>query len=154
MSDPHYQAVLEARFGIHYNVLNERFFRRLKFVFEIVSFLSGTAAVGAVLGNRPDLMMVAGVAIAVLAGANLLLSPGEAAVRFNEIYRRFTDLDRRAKSLKADEIREAISAIRADAPWGIDSLRPYAYNRCLEANGFADGLMRLTRWQRFVSFFA
>lgn len=154
MSDQQMQAVMEVRYGVQYNAANERLYRRLKFVFDFASLFAGSTAVVSFVNKSPDLAAVAGVALAALAAVNQLVSPGEMATRFNEAYRRFVALDRQASTMTAEAIRDAVGAIRADAPWGVDAIGPYVYNRCLTSNGFEDGHMALTRWQRFISLLA
>lgn len=154
MTDSNYQAIIEVRYGIQYNAANERLFRRLKLAFDFASLLSGTAAFGAAMASMPGLAAMAGVSVAALAIVNQLASPGEQALKYNEAYRRFTDLDCRAASMSVADIRAEISTIRAGAPWGVDALGSTAYNRTLLANGHEDGHLRLSGWQRFVGFFA
>ena len=154
VSPEHYQAVLEVRYGIHYNAANERLFRRLKFAFEFVTLFAATAAGGAFLTQDPKLAAQSALGLAALSVLAHLVAPGELAARFNEGYRRFTALDRRAAAMTAGEIRDAIGELRADLPWGISALGPVAYNRTMRANGRDDAADRLTTWQRLVALMA
>lgn len=149
-----YQVDLEVRYGIQFNAANERLFRRLKFLFDFLSLFAGSAAFAGAIAKDPLLAGIAGLGLAALAIINQLIAPGEVAVRFNEAYRRFTNLDRRTHEMRPSEIRNAIGEIRADAPWGVSSLGAVAYNRNLLANGREDALMPVSRWQRFVAFIA
>ncbi len=123
-------------------------------MFEGVSVVAGGGAFTAWLVEKPSLAAGSGLFLAALAAINLLISPGETAARFNEAYRLFTGLSARAGKMTIEDIDAEIAVIRAGAPWGIDALGGVAFNRCLISNGYANGLLPISRWERFVSFFA
>lgn len=147
----HYQAAFEVRYGIHYNAANERFFRRLKFAIEFITLFAATTGVAAYVNQDPALAGMAALGLSALAVMAHLLAPGELAIRFNEGYRRFTELDRLTQTMTAAEIKDAIGKIRADLPWGVGALGPIAYNLTMRANGRDDAMDSLTPWQKFVS---
>ena len=143
-----YQAALEVKFGVHYNAANEKFYNRLKIVFDVITIASGSSAFAGVLAQIPHLTAAAGIVIAVITAIGIAVSPGATAARFNEIHRRFTALEGRTAGMTAAAIRSEISAIRVDAPTGLRSINPVAYNRCLQANGYGDGFVPLNAWQK------
>jgi len=145
---------MEVRYGIHYNAANERLYRRLRLIFDTLSIVTGSAAFGGWLADKPGLIAWAGLAIALISAVNQIISPAEAAAKHNEAYRAFTDLNARAENMTTAEIGVEIARIRAGAPWGVDALGNVAFNRCLTANGYTEGLLPVSGWQRMVSFFS
>lgn len=144
---------MEVRYGIHYNAANERFYRRLRLMFDTASIVMGSAAFGGWLADKPSLIAWAGFTVAIVSALNQIVSPAESAARHNEAYRAFTDLDSRAKKMDQEEIGAEIARIRAGTPWGIDALGVTAFNRCLTANGYTEGLLPVSAWQRAVALF-
>lgn len=151
MFDSHHHAVMEIRYGIHYNAANERLYRRLRLIFDTLSIVSGSAAFGGWLADKPSMIAWAGLAIAITSAVNQIVSPAEAAAKHNEAYRAFTDLNARAENLSMAEIGAEIAKIRAGSPWGVDALGTTAFNRCLTANGYTEGFLPVSSWQRLIS---
>ena len=152
MNEAHWNAVLEVRYGIHYNAANERLYRRLRLIFDALQIVCGGAAFAAWAASKPEMSAFAGLFIALISALNLLVSPAEMATRFNEVYRAFTELDAVSLEMSEPDIRKAIAKIRSGAPWGVDALGNIAFNRCLAANGYSEGFLETTPWSRFVAF--
>lgn len=147
----HYEATLDVRYGIRFNELNERFFRRVRGVFVFATLLVGSSAFGGFLFGRATLVAIAGLAITILTLLDVVINPAEKIARFNEMYRRYTALDARAPELELATLDRELRAIRGEAPQGIEALTEKAYNDNLIANGRPDYAMPTTRWGRVVA---
>jgi hypothetical protein len=151
----HYEAVLDIRWAIRYNLLLKRVYRRLKNVIAFAELFAGSAAFAGAFAHSPHWLSAAGgLTIAALAIFNHVISPAETAACADEMRRRYTALDRLAPSLPLEELDARIKDLReSDAP-EIEPLRWIAQRDMLIENGRDDIVEPLTRWQRLVSVLA
>jgi hypothetical protein len=71
----HYEAVLDVRYAIHWNELNERLNRHFDAALKILSLVFGTTAFGAYLATYPQVSAYAGLFMAVVTVLDVVLAP-------------------------------------------------------------------------------
>lgn len=130
------QAVMDCRYGVAFNDLNERLYRRLDTFLTIVGLVAGASAVIGIAKNSADWSTFAGACAAVLAIVQASTKPGELAARHNEFKRKFAALDAQAWKLGLEGVDAQLKSLQAEAPPGLRSLALPAYNANLASNGF------------------
>lgn len=150
----HYEAVLDVRYGLRFNELNERLYRRLDLLFGFVGLFGGTSAFVAVVGSAPVLAACASALVAASAVIERLVRPVEKAVAHAEFRRRFGDLDARSGALDLVAVDAELRRLQADGPLGFAALARPAFNANLRSNGRQDALTPESRLERFAAWFA
>lgn len=130
------EAVMDVRYGVRFNEMNERFYRRLDMTLTALSLVGGTAAVGSLLAQLPSLAAFASIAVASVATCQAVFRPQEAALRHNEFRRRFADLDARAPSMDLQVLDAELRRLQGEAPAGLSGLALPAFARNLRSHGF------------------
>lgn len=143
-TDPrtHYEAVFDVSYGVNINRMNARAHRRLAHVLSGAQVLAGTAAFTSVIANAPGAVPYLGLLVAAVSVIAHFMAPGEKAVQFAELQRRFTKLQGRVGKLTMEAIDREIADIRADAPDGIEALGVPAYNCTTRQIGRPDAQLR------------
>lgn len=143
----------EIAYSIVFNEANARVFGTLKSAVTAAGLVAGTAAVAGLIAASPGLVVLAGLLVAVISVAEIVLRVGDQAAHFRQAARAMRLLQQRSDAMSvADGLRQ-LRGLRADFDGGLTSLEAYAWNRMCEQRGYPDR-MRLTRLQRLVSVLA
>ena len=132
----HAEAVLDVLYGVTFNDMNERFYRRIDSVFSWINMVGGSAAVAAVAGGRGVVAGVIGGVIAAAAYLEREIRPAQKAVRCAVQREKFGDLAARAPELTLAEIDRELRRLQANGPDTITALAIPAHNANLRTNGF------------------
>lgn len=147
------EAVMDVRYGVRFNEMNERFYRRLDMTLTALSLIGGTAAVGSLLAPAPGLAALASIAVAGAAVCQAVLRPQASAVRHNEYRRRFADLDVRAPGLDLPALDAELRRLQGEAPAGLSGLALPAFARNLRSHGLDASAVEAEfgRWGRALN---
>jgi len=150
-----YVLVLDARFGMTFNRLQQRFYAHMLTAISLLQIVAGSAAVTALVTRSVALSAAAGVVIAIVGAVGAIIDLGGRAARFDEHSRRYAELDARSLRLSTEELSERLSELQASGPAGeIDALSQPAYNANLRANGRDDAVVPVTALGRVLAAFA
>ena len=149
-----YEATLDVRFGLCYNDMNARLYRRFDSIFGFVGLFGGSGALIAAIGGYKPLGIVAGALVAALAVIERLVRPIEKAVLHDDFKARYASLNARMSDAELPDIERDLVTLQAQAPSGFHALKLPAYNANLLANGRPDYMANTSRWQRFMALLA
>ena len=127
--------MLDVRYAMRYNELNERFYDHIDLILGVVTLVGGSGALIALAqGSTASTWLGAGTAaISIL---SRLLGAGRKAERHCNAKRLLSDLDAKLQSMTLEEIDSRLRPLQASAPSGIASLSRVAYYSNLEMNNF------------------
>lgn len=148
------ESILDIKFGVCYNDLNVRLYRRLDLLFGFVGLFGGSGALIAAIGAYKELGVVAGAAVAGVAVIERLIGSVEKAVRHEEVKRKYSALLIKSDGLDFAEVERRLQKLQCNSPSGFHSLLAPAYNKNVRANGRPDYMLKLSTWERVVAFFA
>lgn len=135
--------------------LQTRFWRRLDAITKIFSFLSVTAAFGAIVSSHPWLTLFFGFMLALLQAVEFVLTPSSRALEAKEAGKLYKAVQ--ASNARTDRklLEQALlDAGNQDDVTVFESLRYIAYNDVANEIGQPDACFILTKWQRLVSLIA
>ena len=75
-----YEAEMDIKYGIRFNEMNARFYRRLDFIFGFVGLFAGSGAFLAAIGEYRTLGIITGALVAAIAVIERLAQPIEHAI--------------------------------------------------------------------------
>ena len=146
----HGELVTNVKYGYWFNYLCERLYVRLDFVLNAVQLVGGSAAAFGVMQSAPGVSATAGVLLAGAAAASLLVQPAIKAERHRRAKCDYMLLEAQAWRMAFDDLNQALTKVRADAPTGMDVLSVPAYNATLRAIGESSTLISETWVQRLA----
>lgn len=151
-----YEARLDAECYSTSHGLHARLWRRFRLVMRIVNGFAGSAAFGGWIAAKPELAGVAGLVLALMVALDQGLDPSEKIAMHKIAAQRYAEL--RTASLDGStclaEFDSKFERIKAEDEAGIDALLVRACNLVLKAAGRSDHLIKETRLQRLIAFFA
>jgi len=147
----HYEAVLDARYGVRFNELNERYYNRLDLMLGLITLAGGSAAVVSWANQSPGLAAAAGVVLAFVSLFGQLLCAPRKAEQHAAGRRAYADLDARAPGLTLEQVDAELRALQAALPSGIALLAMPAYNANLRSNGRGEHVQPMNRWERLAA---
>lgn len=150
----HYEATLDVRFHARLHLIHARLFRRVRGILSFATLFSGSAAFAMAVADKPPLMKLAALAVAIITIVEHVLDPARKAAHHDHLRARYVLLDRDAPRLKLDELDKRLGEIGVDDGSIIDALRGPAMNDVLRQNGREDWTRRLGRWERIMGWFA
>jgi len=145
-----YEATMDAKFGIHYNDMNARLYRRLDFLFGFIGLFGGSSALVAAIGNYQALGIASGAAIAACAVIERLVASTEKALRHDDYKRRFGALVARCSQLTLEQIDQELITLQTEAPSGFHALKVPAYNALVKANSQVKYLLPQSTWENIM----
>jgi hypothetical protein len=131
----HYEAVLDVRFGVHFNGMCERYYNSLDSLIGTVSLIGGSAAAVSFVNKSADIAATAGLVLAVIAIVERLLNAARKAEQHGAAKRAYGDLDAKAGKLSLAQVDAELRSLQASAPSGIRSLLVPAFNANLRSAG-------------------
>jgi len=136
----------DLKYGYWFNLLCERLYSRIDFLLNFVQLVGGSGAALAVVNGSPQLVVTAGLALAVCAAISLLVQPAIKAERHRVTRCGYLSLDAKLESNRIDGLVVALADLRREAPIGLGALAVPAFNATLRA-GNRDGVRSLTLGQ-------
>jgi len=132
------------RRSIRYHNRRRRFFDGFDRLVKVLSVIGGSAAVVAVTARYPNVGMAFAALVAVLSALSLVVAPAQAARLYEELARKFANLEYKMKCAKdpnADQLNEFQAErllIEADEPPPMRVLDIICHNELCEAMGEDD----------------
>jgi len=146
-----YEAMGDIAYNCRYYLLQGRLFGKLAGAFQLVTFVSGSAAFAGFLGSNPKLAGMAALVTAAVTGLDFIISPARKAYTCNELHRRYRELERQAPKLSLKALDERLCELKTFEAPAIESLRVPAYNDACEERSRPEAKLPVGRWQRFVA---
>jgi len=147
--------LFDLRYATRVLELQARFWRRLEATIKIFSFLSVTAAFGAIVSSHHVLTLIFGFLLALMQAVEFVLSPSSHALEAKESGKLYKDIRPSNAQMNRELFEQALfDARNKDDVTVFDSLRYIAYNDVANEMGHPEEAFVLTKWQRLVSLFA
>lgn len=146
--------LFDIQYGYWYNAACERFYRRIDFATNFVQLVGGSAAATAAFGQRPDLVVLSGLALAAAAAISLTVQPAVKAERHERTKCGFLALKRLQHTTPDDQLHIAVTEAQQSGPIGIGALAMPAYNDALRAINREHGFRTLKWWEKVAAFVA
>jgi len=128
--------VLDVLYGVEFNDLNVRFYRRLDGLIATLNLVLGSAAAATLIAKLPGLAGWSGLAIAVLSAIQKTVNPADKALKCAEHRAKYGDLAGRAAEMSLAGVDKELRALQATGPDTIAALAIPAYNANLRSNGY------------------
>ena len=141
----------EISYGYWFNLLNERAYHHLDVLLNIVQLVGGSAAALAAMQGRPQLVVAAGLALALCAALALLVQPGVKAEQHRACKAQWATLRGKAGQLSDEALTLEVTTIQGSGPTGIGMLMDVAYNATVRASGNDAAAVKLGGLQRLLS---
>ena len=149
------EAILDCKYGRCFNDLNARLYRRMGSAFSVVNLIGGSAAfTAAISGSSAVITVIAALAILFVTVLDHEIRPGEKSILCENQRQRFGELLARSANLSHEDLDRELHMLQSTGPSTIDTLSVPAFNQNLITNGYANCVLKESRWQRFVSFLA
>lgn len=139
----------EICYTVCYNAICETVYGSIDKLLNLLTFVGGCAAAVGVYSKDPTMNTIAGVLLATLAGVSLLWSPARLAEQHKSAKREAQAMMRDVRDYT--KAMKQLDQIRAGAPNGLTWLKHIAWNRMIQAQGHATGLVQLNRFQRLIA---
>ena len=146
------EAVLDVWYFIRLHFLHRRLYSRARATMAIVGLVSGSAAMVEAFRDRPQLLPVLGVVVAVAGASDLVFNWAELAARHDAWRKEMADLLARNPSL--EEIDAAIARRSGSVDDEIQALCVPAFNDNVRRNGHEDWVRSENIFERFMRFLA
>jgi hypothetical protein len=144
-------ALFDIRYAREYGELLHRFYLRVAGTFTFLEIIAGTTAFGAWLAQYPSFAAGSGLAITALAILNHVISPSEKAWKAEAMTTRYTELDKKAKTLSLDDLENELKTLQNESKLEVQSLRYVAYKRVVEQENLDVAKPPLTFMQNAIS---
>lgn len=146
--------LFDLEYGYWFNQSNERLYRRLDALLNLVQLVGGSAAAVAALQNDPQYVVVAGIALAVCAALALLVQPGIKAEQHRVCKAQWRSIKGNASGMTDETLHRAVTELQGSGPAGLDALAVPAYNAAVCATGREDAVRGLSWRQKLTAFMA
>lgn len=150
----HFEAIGDICYASRYFHLQARLFGKVDGLFKLVTVVAGSSAFAGFLSSSPKLAGVAALVTAVITALDVVCSPGSKRYVCTDLSKRYTALERRARTMTLDELDAKIWKLRQTEAPAIESLRIPAYNDSVVERGMASQKLATTCWQDFMAWLA
>lgn len=150
------EAILDCKYGICFNDMNARLYRRMGSAFSILNLLGGSAIFSSAIsdGDQFYLPLISGLIVFIASILDYEIKPGEKSARCEFQREKFGELLSNSDGMELKEFDMELHKLQSTGPSTINTLQVPAYNANLLANGFDTHVVPETTWQKFVGFFA
>lgn len=148
------EAIRCVRYQIRLHFLHHRLYMRIRRFISFASLLLGSTALYGAFKESPAALGVAGIAVAVLGAADLVMDWANRAARHDAWRRRMANLLARSSELQLGEIDRELAELEGDVDDEIESLRKPANNDVLRANGLEVAVQKESVRERLYRFIA
>ena len=150
------EAILDCKYGICFNDMNARLYRRMGSAFSILNLLGGSAIFSSAIsdGDQFYLSLISGLIVFIASILDYEIKPGEKSARCEFQREKFGELLSKSDGMELKEFDMELHKLQSTGPSTINTLQVPAYNANLLANGFDTHVVPETTWQKFVEFFA
>jgi len=156
---PHalHELLFNVRRSIRYHNRRRYFFDQIHVISTILSALSGSATIAAVLGNLGTTWTVGfAAAVAIFSAVDVVVGTDRAAKTYHELAKRFIDLEKAI--ITSDDITDKDIArftaqrleIEADEPPALKVLDSICYNEMLRAMGYPESEYVTIKWYQRI----
>lgn len=140
--------LFDLEYGYWFNLSNERLYRRLDTLVNLVQLVGGSAAAIAALQKDPQAVVFAGIALAVCAGVSLVVQPGIKAEQHRVCKAQWRAIKGSAGGASDEALHRAVTDLQGTGPTGLDALTVPAYNAAVCATGREDQVRPVSWVQR------
>ncbi|OZI43181.1 hypothetical protein CAL21_20530 [Bordetella genomosp. 4] len=144
-SRTHYEAEMDVAYGVRFNELNERFYRRLDSVFSFCGALGGSAVFASWLGDKPLIAGIIGPALVILTYIEREIRPAQKAVRCAVQREKFGALASRTPTTTLVDVDRELRILQSNCPDTIGALEVPAWNAVMRSKGHYDRQLSLNR---------
>lgn len=148
------EAIRCARYQLRLHFLHYRLYGRIRRAVAFVSLLFGSAALYGVFKDNASAIGLAGIAVAALSTADLVMGWADRAARHDAWRRRMADLIARSHDLTMEDIDRELAQLEGDVDDELESLRVPAFNDMLRSNGLESAVRPERVVEKFVRLFA
>lgn len=153
-SRTHYEARNDVAYGIRYNDMNGRLYRRLDAALGFIGMFGGAGAFMAAFAGNKEWGLFIGAVLAAAATWERFLGAVEKAVHHEQAKAAYADLHVAMDGLPLEEVEQRLRRLQGEYRSGIRTLEMPAYNATMRAAGRPDFAQQITRWERFIGFLA
>lgn len=144
------EMIFDANYGYWFNLSCERFYRHIDFCGNFVQLVGGSSAALAAVSDKPNIVVAAGLALAVSAAISLLVQPSVKAELHSQSKGKFVGLRGKYANLTDDEFRAELTDAQRTGLAGIGALATPAFNATLRATGREDAVRELAWLERIA----
>lgn len=137
------EAILDVLYGIRFNDLNVRFYRRLDGLLASLNLILGSAAAVTLLSKQPEIAGWSGLLVAIVSAIDKTMKPADKALRCAEHRAKFGALAARAHDMNLADIDRELRVLQACGPDTIEALAIPAFNDNLRSNGHYDDIVKV-----------
>ncbi|MDQ2187190.1 hypothetical protein RBI13_18585 [Alcaligenaceae bacterium A4P071] len=149
-----YEASIDVMYGVRFNEMNERFYRRLDSIFSFLSVLGGSAIFASWLGDKPLIAGVLGPAVVVITYIEREVRPAQKAVRCAVQREKFGELASRLPTMDLAAIDKELRLLQSTGPDSMSSLEIPAYNAVMRSHGHTHSVGRVSTMGKVLSLLA
>lgn len=150
----HFEAVGDICYASRYFHLQARLFGKIDGLFKLVTVVAGSSAFAGFLSSSPKLAGVAALVTAVVTALDVVCAPGSKRYVCADLCKRYTALERRAKTLSLEEVDAKIWKLRQTEAPAIEALRIPAYNDSVVERGMGSKKLTTNWWQDLMAWLA
>lgn len=162
LSEDHHKLLFGVRRSIRYHSRRRSFFDHLSKTAAVLSAISGSATIIAILSPHPKVAMSFAGAVAVISAINLVVSPAQAARSHHDFLKSFIGLEKDLVATSPEAMTQhqynylnsARLDIEAQEPPVLQVLDTICHNELIRALGYdKTELVKVSCWQRWASNF-
>lgn len=142
--------LFDLEYGYWFNLSNERLYRHLDTLLNLVQLVGGSAAAIAALQKEPQAVVFAGIALAVCAAIALVVQPGIKAEQHRACKAQWRAIKGGAAGLGDDALHRAVTDLQGSGPLGLAALAVPSYNAAVRATGREDQVRPVSWVQRLT----
>ena len=150
----HFEAVFDIKYGIQFNDLNSRFYRRIDSAFSVINVLGGSAVFIGLFKQMPITSAAIGLFIAILSYIDREIKPIEKAIKCERQKKKFGKLFAKTDTMTLQDIDKELRLLQSHSPLTIDSLAMPAFIKTMNSNGFDSSYLKLNPLQKLYSWIA
>ena len=148
-----FEALLDARYYARLHERHARLYRRIRIAIIVVTLFAGSTAFASAMGNKGIGVGIAGAVVTLMSILDVAFDFGTCAAAHKEHRRRYLKLIRDWPADLAAADRR-LAELEAKSPGEIENLRNPSYNDNLRSNGRYSEMLKLTFFERVMSFLA
>lgn len=140
----------EIKFGLWFNKLHARYYRKLELSLNFLQVLLGGSTVAGLIASNQYLAVASGSVLAVIAAVNTVFPIAKKEAVFSLGANDYGELEDQIGKEPIDQIKAKLGALKRKYPEGLTSLNYGAYNIVCDINQAPGSKYKLTLIQRLI----